>query len=72
MRDLKEVQNEYASICAKIGDLEVRKQKAIEGVDAQLEPLHDAARALENEANNILAVQKELEMITNQTKEGKE
>ena len=67
MRTLEAVQAEYAQTCAKIGDLEVRKQRAIETVDAQLEPLHNKCNDLEKEALQIQEVQKELEALKNTT-----
>ena len=61
MRTLEEVQTEYAQNCAKIGDLEVRKQRAMEQIDLQLEPLHNKCNDLEKEANQIAEVKKEIE-----------
>ena len=64
MRNLSEVQTEYANVCAKIGDIEVRKQQVMEQMDAQLEPLHDKCRDLQKEAEQIHAVQKAVEAAT--------
>lgn len=61
MRTLEEVQTEYSQTCAKIGDLEVRKQRMMEQVDAQLEPLHNKCNDLEKEAAQIMEIKKALD-----------
>ena len=60
MRTVKEVQLEYTQLCAEIGDLEVAKTQFLYETDKKLAPRHERIVQLQQELNQIKAVQDEL------------
>jgi hypothetical protein len=60
MRQLSQVEQEFAQLCAKIGELHLQKDRVMLQIDAQLKVLNDKIVVLEAEAKSIDLVQKEL------------
>lgn len=55
MRTLKEIELEFATTCALIGQIELNKTDFLAMQDAKLGPLHDKAHALKQEAAELKA-----------------
>lgn len=60
MRTEQEINQEFANLCAQIGQLEVAKTEFLSMTDAQLAPLHDKVGKLKAEMAQVKAVAEEL------------
>lgn len=69
MRTLQEIQNEYTTTCAQLGDLEVKAQGVLAQVEAQKKPLLDKVASLQKEAEQRIILDNELLKKENEAKQ---
>jgi hypothetical protein len=60
MRTVTEIEQEFTFVCARIGDLELKRTAMNAQVDTALAPLHEQARLLREERAQLQLVQDEL------------